>query len=97
MLVSCVYCGAMNRRRSLLPASLRIRATTCTDIDAISDLLEACYSRTLDGFYDANLLRHALPNMVKAKPELLSSGTYYAVEIHAGQLTACGGWTREKP
>jgi N-acetylglutamate synthase-like GNAT family acetyltransferase len=74
-----------------------IRAAIPADTDAVSILLEASYSRLLVTSYDSNILRLALPYMIKSNPALLDSGTYYVAETTPGILVGCGGWTAAKP
>lgn len=81
----------------LSAAPLLIRTARPTDTDAVNLLLEASYSRLLTASYDSNILRLALPNMIKANPVLLASGTYYVAETEPGILVGSGGWTAAEP
>nr|WP_244314133.1 GNAT family N-acetyltransferase [Roseibium denhamense] len=38
-----------------------------------------------------------LPLVTKARPDLLTSGTYYVAETPAGQIAGAGGWTKHSP
>jgi GNAT superfamily N-acetyltransferase len=80
-----------------LEGKVVLRTASATDAEAVSILLEISYSRLLGSSYDINTLDLALPYMVKAKPRLLASGTYYVAEIGPGALVGCGGWTSEEP
>src|SRR5258708_14018823 len=51
-------------------------------------LLVASYSRLLATHYESDMLRRALPFMIKAQPALLASGTYYVAESDPGNLVA---------
>jgi N-acetylglutamate synthase-like GNAT family acetyltransferase len=82
---------------SFPPTQCVIRTARPTDTDAISTLLEESYSRLLAASYDSNILRLALPYMIKANPVLLASDTYYVAETERRIVVGCGGWTAEKP
>ena len=49
--------------------------------------------------YEPVLFARALPLLTKANPALLSSGTWYVVELSGadGTLVGCGGWARQRP
>jgi GNAT superfamily N-acetyltransferase len=83
--------------RELSTDPFLMRTARPTDADAVGTLLETSYSRLLATSYDNNILRLALPSMIKANPALLSSGTYYVAETEPGVLVGCGGWTPAKP
>jgi N-acetylglutamate synthase-like GNAT family acetyltransferase len=83
--------------RELSADPFLIRTARPTDTDAVSTLLETSYSHLLAASYDSNILRIALPYMIKANPTLLASGTYYVAEAEPGFLVGCGGWTTAKP
>lgn len=72
-----------------------VRPTTSKDAAEIESLLTTCYETLLPKDYDADLLAKALPLITKARPELLTCGTWYLVE-HPGNGAAvgCGGWSR---
>lgn len=75
---------------------MRIRAARLDDAAAIDAVLARAYPALMASSYDADLLAAALPAMVKARPALLQSGTYYVAE-DAGRLIGCGGWSFEEP
>jgi GNAT superfamily N-acetyltransferase len=74
-----------------------IRVAKPADSDAVTALLAASYSRLLAASYDSELLGQILPNMTRANPTLLASGTYYVAESEPGNLVGCGGWTPAPP
>ncbi|WP_428641707.1 GNAT family N-acetyltransferase [Roseibium sp.] len=74
-----------------------LRVATPQDASKVSGLLQRSYSVLLREAYDADLLAKALPFISVARPELLSSGTYYLVETAAGRIIGAGGWTRQSP
>ena len=74
-----------------------IRIADLSDSDAVSALLAASYSILFPAHYSSETLRSALPDMIKANPKLLASGTYYVAEAEQGNLVGCGGWTAANP
>jgi GNAT superfamily N-acetyltransferase len=80
-----------------MPCEFTIRPTTLEDFGAITELLAASYPVLMLGSYDEPLLSQLLPIICQANPTLLSSGTYFVAEANTGALTACGGWTPERP
>jgi GNAT superfamily N-acetyltransferase len=62
----------------------------------VTALLEASYTKQLEGAYSPQVLARALPMMTKANPRLLGSGTYYVAQADT-QLVGCGGWSIEAP
>src|SRR5215468_9489300 len=74
-----------------------IRIADLSDSDAVSALLAASYSTLFPAHYSSETLRSALPDMTKANPKLLASGTYYVAEAEPGNLIGCGGWTAARP
>lgn len=79
-----------------MTADSLIRLATPDDAAAVSAVLAASYPPLLASAYDADLLRRALPLMIKANPKLLSSGSYY-VAMAGDEVVGCGGWTPEQP
>lgn len=70
-----------------------IRPTTSEDADAIDALLKICYETLLPKDYEADLLEKSLPLITRARPELLTCGTWYLVEHPKdGAIVGCGGW-----
>lgn len=74
-----------------------LRTSTPRDEDAVTALLEATYPPLMQGYYEADILAEALPDMTKANPKLLASGSFYLAETDTGQAVGCGGWTRDRP
>lgn len=70
-----------------------IRPTTSEDACAIDSLLKICYETLLPNDYAKDLLEKALPLITRARPELLTCGTWYLVEHpESGAVVGCGGW-----
>ena len=74
-----------------------IRPATLADADAVDALLGRSYPILLAPDYPADMLTAALPGMTRAKPELLTSGTYFVALNGQGQIIAAGGWTIADP
>lgn len=74
-----------------------IRKTNFADLGSVGKLLELCYPTLMKSSYSADLLDAALPIISKARPELLSSGTYYVSISPEGRIIGCGGWTANSP
>lgn len=75
---------------------MKIRVSTIEDMPVVEALLGRSYPALMASAYEAGVLAFALPFMTKAKPELLTSGTFYVAE-HAGRIAGCGGWTFGEP
>ncbi|MGB8814048.1 MAG: GNAT family N-acetyltransferase [Paracoccaceae bacterium] len=60
-------------------------------------MLQRCYPVVLAPDYPADVLAAALPGMTRAKPALLTSGSYFVTEGALGRIVAAGGWTRGAP
>ena len=74
-----------------------IRPTTLDDATAVDALLGRSYAVLLAPDYDADILAAALPGMTRAKPDLLTSGTYFIAVNAQDQVIATGGWTKSAP
>ncbi len=74
-----------------------VRQARPDDTVDVSRVLRASYTQLLKASYDQPTLDRALPFVVDANPELLSSGTYYVCVSQSGDILGCGGWTRNKP
>ncbi|MEL7165691.1 MAG: GNAT family N-acetyltransferase [Pseudomonadota bacterium] len=72
-----------------------IRPTTLADMAAVDALLARTYPKLLKADYPPSVLVTALPIISRARPELITSGTYYVVEDRDVILGA-GGWTRDR-
>jgi N-acetylglutamate synthase-like GNAT family acetyltransferase len=78
-------------------ASEHLRIARPEDHAAVGDLLNRSYSILMTPTYPADLLALALPLLTRANATLLASGRYAVIESEDGVLTACGGWSRERP
>ncbi|GFE65619.1 GNAT family N-acetyltransferase [Litoreibacter roseus] len=73
-----------------------IRPTTKADIAAVDALLAHSYPALLKADYLASVLVTALPIISRARPELVTCGTYYGA-FENGILRGAGGWTLGAP
>lgn len=77
-------------------AEITIRQALPEDREALETLITACYSAIYPGWYDAELLTDALPEMLRIDQRLLASGRYFAATVD-GRLAGCGGWSTFAP
>ena len=75
---------------------LRVRAATLADVAAVDALLARAYPRLLKADYAPSMMVMALPLISRAKPALVTCGTYFVVE-QAGAIIGAGGWTLARP
>ena len=75
---------------------LEIRASARADMAAVDQLLSASYPALLKADYPPSVLVTALPMISRARPSLLSCGTYY-VALRGDQIVGAGGWTQSAP
>jgi GNAT superfamily N-acetyltransferase len=74
--------------------TITIRATGEADIAAVDALLARSYPALLKADYPPSVLVTAVPIIARARPGLVTRGTYYVAEGRAGRALAAGGWTR---
>ena len=72
-----------------------IRPSTKADMAAVDALLARTYPKLLKADYPPSVLVTALPIISRARPELLTCGTYYVAEEDETVLGA-GGWTADR-
>ncbi len=73
--------------------TLVIRTATRADVAAVDRLLAATYPRLLKADYPPSVMVTAVPLISRAKPRLVTCGSYYVVETADGSIVAGGGWT----
>jgi GNAT superfamily N-acetyltransferase len=76
--------------------TLKLRVATRADITAVDALLARAYPRLLRADYAPSVMVMALPLISRAKPALVTCGTYFVVE-QAGVIVGAGGWTMAHP
>ncbi|MEO1677890.1 MAG: GNAT family N-acetyltransferase [Pseudomonadota bacterium] len=79
-----------------MPETITIRPTTPDDFAAVDALLAESYPRLLKKDYPPSVMVTAVPVIARARPELVSSGTYFIAEDDAGRALGAGGWTRRR-
>ena len=67
------------------------------DAELISAMMARSFGQLLAEDYDAETLHQALPHIATARPELLSSGTYFVVRDKGRNILGAGGWTDISP
>jgi len=78
-------------------AAITLHIATLDDAPAIRALFARSYATFLVHDYAPEMLERAMPFLTFAKPELLSSGTYYIARTEAGDVVGAGGWTAVRP
>ena len=76
-------------------AEITIRPATPQDTAAVDALLQRTYPRLLKADYPPSVLVGAIPAMTRARPQLMSCGTYY-LAIEGDEVIAAGGWTPDR-
>jgi GNAT superfamily N-acetyltransferase len=77
--------------------TLSLRRASPADLSAVDALLARSYPRLLAADYPPSTMVLAVPRIMRAKPGLLASGTYFLAEDPEGRVLAAGGWTRAAP
>jgi predicted N-acetyltransferase YhbS len=80
----------------LMMGMMRLRLTTPADAESVGRVLSAAYGDLLASDYAPETLAAIVPLISRAKPELLASGTYFAV-VEDDAIISVGGWTPLKP
>jgi GNAT superfamily N-acetyltransferase len=80
-----------------MSGAFAIRVAALEDGTQLCELLSAAYPALMRESYSAQVLKAALPQMTRANPVLLKSGTFYVAQTKGGQFAGCGGWTFERP
>ncbi|ETX29216.1 GNAT family N-acetyltransferase [Roseivivax isoporae] len=72
--------------------ALVLRTARRTDIEAIDRLLSESYPRLLKADYPPSVLVTVIPVIARARPRLVTSGTYFVAE-REGRIVGAGGWS----
>jgi GNAT superfamily N-acetyltransferase len=75
------------------PGSVPLRPATAADAEQITRLMRASVLELFPLFYDERQTASAAVHIARLDPLLLADGTYYVHE-DAGEVVACGGWSR---
>jgi GNAT superfamily N-acetyltransferase len=70
-----------------------LRIATPADQAAVDALMKESAAALFPRFYDERQAESAVRHVAQVDPMLLADGTYFALES-AGELVACGGWSR---
>lgn len=73
--------------------ALTLRHATLADLAAVDDLLARCYPRLLAKDYPPSTMVLAVPLIMRARPELLTSGRYHLAITEQGRVVGAGGWS----
>lgn len=71
------------------------RLATDDDVVILEELIEASVRILQASDYTAEQREAALGTVFGVDTQLIRDGTYYVVE-HAGEIVACGGWSRRR-
>ncbi|MEM8579335.1 MAG: GNAT family N-acetyltransferase [Pseudomonadota bacterium] len=74
---------------------MQIRPSTKGDLAAVDALLARVYPKLLKADYAPSVLVTALPDISRARPELVGLSTYYVAEAD-GAILGAGGWTPDR-
>lgn len=70
-----------------------LRIATIEDRDAIDSLMKASTQALFPAFYDGRQTASSVIHIAHVDPMLISDATYFVIEA-AGEIVACGGWSR---
>ncbi len=75
-----------------------IRPARPDDSSAVEAMLARSYPELLPQDYDAEILNNVLPLITRAKPALMTCGTYFLAECaETEEVIGAGGWTDISP
>ena len=77
----------------------RVRAALAADIPSLRSLIEISVRRLQSKDYSQSQIDAALGTLLGVDSTLISDGTYFVVEVRAGEewvMAGCGGWSRRK-
>jgi len=73
-----------------------LRPARLDEADAIEALMKASIRELFPHFYDARQTASSVVYVGEVDRMLIADGTYYVAEA-AGEIVACGGWSRVNP
>lgn len=80
-----------------MSTAFRVRVARRADIAAVDALLARSYPVLLKPDYPPSVMVTALPRISRARPELVTCGTYFVVQDAEGAVVGAGGWTPGPP
>lgn len=75
---------------------ISVRPSVTSDMAGVDALLARSYPALLKADYAPSVLVTALPIISRARPELITCGTYYVAVDAAGAIVGAGGWTVQR-
>ncbi len=78
-----------------LAPEISLRRATCEDVEAIRALIVISARELSRGYYDDAQIAAALAHVFGVDTTLIADGTYFVAE-RAGELIACGGWSKRR-
>jgi GNAT superfamily N-acetyltransferase len=76
-----------------MEATPTLRLAVPADASAVDDLMKASIQGIFPSFYDAQQTVSSTRFVASVDRQLIEDGTLFVVEV-AGELVACGGWSR---
>ena len=70
-----------------------LRVARDADIDAMTEVMRTSVLQLFPRFYDERQTASAAVYVAHVDPTLVADGTYFVHEV-AGEIVACGGWSR---
>jgi GNAT superfamily N-acetyltransferase len=70
-----------------------LRLATAADLDAMASVMRASVLELFPQFYDERQTASAAVHIAHVDPTLVADGTYFVHDV-AGEIVACGGWSR---
>jgi len=77
-----------------VPPIARQRLARAADTPQIAALMRASVLDLFPRFYDERQTASAARYIARLDPALVADGTYFVHELAAGEIVACGGWSR---
>ncbi len=81
---------------SAMASDFRIRAALPGEVHLLAELIDVSVRTLQTNEYSQDQIAGALAAVFGVDSQLISDGTYFMVETEAGELVACGGWSRRK-
>ncbi|MBI1765562.1 MAG: GNAT family N-acetyltransferase [Acidobacteria bacterium] len=75
--------------------TLHIRPARADEIPALEQLIARSVRALSVGYYTLRQIELALVHVFGVDSQLIADGTYFVAEV-AGQLAACGGWSKRR-
>jgi GNAT superfamily N-acetyltransferase len=76
--------------------NFHLRKAVMGDVSRLRELIEASVRGLQAEDYTPAQIEEALQSVYGVDTQLITDGTYFAVESHDGEIIACGGWSKRK-